>query len=287
MIAVAVWTLRLRLLENQQERNVFLLFGVLGVGLLWAALSVECFTYFNIRTDLPNYQFLATVSLTVFWTIIAITGAIISKIFQSKLFRILSVSLVLLTLLKVLSKELWTRPDYLTPFLNPYAFSFCLLALTLIFIGVYLIPALDEKDIIERNIYHVIAFGGVVFLWLVLSLECFKAVRLLQGAGSEAWKAQMSLSILWSVFAGVLIFIGFVWRSSVLRWMAILLFAVTLTKILFVDMAGVHEIYRFGAVFVLAIFLSLAAWAYQRFKPESIKPESVKPEFLKNTKIQK
>jgi uncharacterized membrane protein len=269
MIAVAVWTLRLRPLQNQRERISFLSFGISGAVLLWAALSIECFTYFDIRTDWSNHQFLAAVSLTVFWSLLAIIGAIIAGTFRSKPFRILSVGLALLTLLKVLPEELWTRPDSLTPFLNPYVFSLCLLAFVLIFIGVYLIPTLDKKDITERNIYRVIAFFGVVFLWQALSLECFKAVRLLQGAESEAWKAQMSLSILWSVFAGMLIFIGFVWRSSVLRWMAILLFAVTLTKILFVDMAGVHEIYRFGAVFVLAIFLSLAAWAYQRFKPES------------------
>jgi uncharacterized membrane protein len=78
----------------------------------------------------------------------------------------------------------------------------------------------------------------------------------------------MALSILWSLFAGVLIAIGFVWRSSTLRWMAILLFAATLTKILIVDMSGVNELYRFGAVAILATLLALAAWAYQRFKPE-------------------
>ncbi|MDR0704209.1 MAG: DUF2339 domain-containing protein [Planctomycetaceae bacterium] len=116
-------------------------------------------------------------------------------------------------------------------------------------------------------------FWGWRYRWNVSRrFDCFKERKAKRGkrsVESEAWKAQMSLSILWSVFAGVLIFIGFVWRSSVLHWMAILLFAVTLTKLLFVDMAGVHEIYRFGAVFVLAIFLSLAAWAYQRCKPES------------------
>jgi uncharacterized membrane protein len=269
MIVAAVWMLRLRLLENQQERNAFLVFGILGVILLWAVLSIECFSYFDIRTEILNHKFLATASITVFWTILAIIGAIISKFFNSKLFRILSIGLVLVTLLKVLPEEVWERPaDYVILFLNPYAFSFCLLSFALIFIGIYLISTLSEDDIIERNIYRVISFSGVIFLWLVLSLECFDVVQLLQGAEKEVWKAQMSLSILWSIFAGVLIFIGFVWRSSVLRWMAILLFAVTLTKILFIDMAGVHEIYRFGAVFALAIFLSLAAWAYQRFKPD-------------------
>ncbi|MDR2117384.1 MAG: DUF2339 domain-containing protein [Planctomycetaceae bacterium] len=268
MIIVAVWRIRLRPLKDQREQIGFLTFGVLGTVLLWLVSSVECFNYFNIRTDLPNYQFLATTSLTVFWTISAIIGAIIAGTFHSKLFRILTVGLILLTLLKVLPMEIWARPDYLTPFLNPFALPFCLLAVTTIFVCIYLISILEEKDITEQKVYQIIMFAGVVFLWLVLSLECFKVVRLLQGAENEAWKAQMSLSILWSVFAGVLIFIGFVWRSPVLRWMAILLFAVTLTKILIVDMAGVHEIYRFGAVFVLAIFLSLAAWAYQRFKPE-------------------
>jgi len=72
------------------------------------------------------------------------------------------------------------------------------------------------------------------------------------------------------VFAGVLIAIGFIWRSPTLRWMAILLFAATLMKILIVDMAGVNELYRFGAVFALAMLLALATWAYQRFKPEEL-----------------
>jgi hypothetical protein len=100
-----------------------------------------------------------------------------------------------------------------------------------------------------------------------MSAECFQSVRLLQGTDQEAWQAQLALSILWSLFAGILILIGFVWRVPVLRWMAILLFAATLSKILVIDMAGVDELYRFGAVFVLALFLAGAAWAYQRFRP--------------------
>jgi len=44
----------------------------------------------------------------------------------------------------------------------------------------------------------------------------------------------------------------------------------TLMKILIVDMSGVNEQYRFGAVFASATLLALATWAYQRFKPESL-----------------
>ncbi|MDR2761360.1 MAG: DUF2339 domain-containing protein [Planctomycetaceae bacterium] len=268
MIIVSAWKAKLRPLENLVERFCFVVVGILSIILLWASLSIECFMYFNIRVELPEYQFLARVSLTIFWAILSIVGAVIAGVFRSRVFRILSVGLIVVTLIKTLPMELWMRPSYLVPIFNPFAISFFLLAVSIIFICVYLNSTMEEKDIIERIIYSVISFCGVIFLWLVLSLECFLVVRLLQGESSEVWKAQMSLSILWSFFAGLLIFIGFVWRSSILRWMSILLFGVTLTKVLFVDMAGVHEIYRFGAVFVLAVFLSLAAWAYQRFKPE-------------------
>jgi Predicted membrane protein len=81
--------------------------------------------------------------------------------------------------------------------------------------------------------------------------------------------------MLWSIFAGVLVFIGIVWRSAALRWVAIILFAVTTFKVIVYDMADFDRLYRIGAFFVLALVMMLAAWAYQRFKPESrVLPDS-------------
>ena len=57
------------------------------------------------------------------------------------------------------------------------------------------------------------------------------------------------------------------WRSASLRWVAILLLAVTTFKVVVNDMADFDRIYRIGAFFVLALVMMLAAWAYQRFKP--------------------
>jgi uncharacterized membrane protein len=78
----------------------------------------------------------------------------------------------------------------------------------------------------------------------------------------------MAISMLWSVFAGVLVFIGIVWRSASLRWVGILLLAVTTFKVVINDMADFDRMYRIGAFFVLALVMMLAAWAYQRFKPD-------------------
>lgn len=270
MILAAVWATRLRPVERDEERKTFLALGLSAVVLIWVAASVECFQYFDIRTDWPEHRFLASASLTVFWTVLGVALAMIATGFRSTALRILAVGMLALTLLKTLPFDVFIRPAYLTPFWNPYAVPLVFLAFALIFVCIGLITKLDENNRAERITYRVLAFIGVVFLWSVLSLECFRSVRLLQGAESEAWKAQMALSILWSVFAGVLIFVGFVWRSPILRWMAILLLTATLTKVLIVDMAGVHELYRFGAIFVLACVLTLAAWAYQRFRPEKI-----------------
>ncbi len=267
MIAVSIWTNRTRPLENVRERTGFLAFGLCAVGLLWGSLSFECFDYFDLRTDWPNSRFLASTSLTVFWTALGVGVVFLAARARSPILRILAVGFLGIAFLKAVAFDLFQRPSYTTPFFNPYALPLVLLAAALIFAGVVLASLIKVEKPQERTAYRIIAFAGVVFLWLVLSLECFDAVRLLQSAEEEAWKAQMSLSILWSVFAGALICIGFVWRSAILRWMSILLFAATSTKVLIVDMAGVHELYRFGAIFVLAIFLTLAAWAYQRFKP--------------------
>jgi uncharacterized membrane protein len=174
-------------------------------------------------------------------------------------------ALLWVAVMGVLIGMLGDRPRIDVPFLNLYFVPTLFLAGTLLALGCLWLYRLPE-DSTERKIYRFLAFVVVIFLWLTMSVECYRAVRLIRS--DEAWQAQMALSILWSLFAGVLIAIGFIWRSATLRWMAILLFAATLTKIVIVDMSGVNPLYRFGAVFALALLLALAAAAYQRFRPE-------------------
>jgi hypothetical protein len=264
-LILAVWTNRLRTAVDEQERAAWKMVGIFGTITLLIYASVECYEYYNSIDPV----FFGTASLTVFWTVAATVFAGISLYFRSPLLRCFAVVILWFALLKALLVDLMQRPDYLMPFWNAYAVPMIAVAVMLTILGhlFYAFSAGDDKKA-ERGLYRFFIYGGVVFLWLVMSAECFQSVQLLQ-TDHEAWKAQMALSILWSVFAGVLILIGFLFRSPVLRWMAITLFAMTLLKILVADMAGMNELYRFGAVFGLAMVLSLAAWAYQRFKPEN------------------
>jgi uncharacterized membrane protein len=120
----------------------------------------------------------------------------------------------------------------------------------------------------ERLTGQVLAFAGLAMLFVSSSIECHTSVRANIGDEKAVWVAQMAISMLWSIFAGVLVFVGIVWRSAALRWVAIILFAVTTFKVVVYDMAEFDRIYRIGAFFVLAVIMMLAAWAYQRFKPE-------------------
>jgi uncharacterized membrane protein len=257
--------------DDTGERNVYHILALGGIVFLWFTMSVECFRSFGViesKHFAMQHKFLASASLTIFWTALAVILTIVAFCYSSKALRIIAMVLLGITAFKIFM-DLEVRPEFATPFMNLYFAPIFVFAAVLIAIAYLWTSRLDkEEDTIERQVYRFVAFGGVAFLWLTLSMECFRAVRLLAGAGDQAWQAQMALSILWSLFAGILIGIGFIWRSPTLRWMAIILFAATLLKILIVDMAGVNELYRFGAVFALATLLALATWAYQRFKPE-------------------
>jgi uncharacterized membrane protein len=208
---------------------------------------------------------LGATALTVFWTVAALILTTLALCFKSKTLRIISMSILWVAVINVLM-GLDYRPEFTVPFLNLYFAPTLFLTAVLLTLGCLWLYRLPE-DSTERKIYRFLAFVAVIFLWFTMSVECYRAVQLQRAAGVNLPVAQMALSILWSLFAGVLMAIGFIWRSATLRWMAILLFAVTLTKIWIVDMAGVNDLYRFGAMFVLALLLAAAGWAYQRFKP--------------------
>jgi uncharacterized membrane protein len=88
------------------------------------------------------------------------------------------------------------------------------------------------------------------------------------------WLGQVALSALWSVYALGVLAVGFRRRVAAVRWTALFLFAMTIGKVFLHDMAGLREIYRILAFFILAILLGLAGWAYQRIQVDRQTRES-------------
>ncbi|MFO7901893.1 MAG: DUF2339 domain-containing protein [Planctomycetota bacterium] len=108
---------------------------------------------------------------------------------------------------------------------------------------------LPRRHRMERILVHIAGAGVVALLWYLLSVECydyFKAWAHVPGMDRQEWlwRGQLALSILWAVYSLAVLSVGFWLRQPGLRWVAICLFAVTVAKVLLVDMSRLDEIYR-------------------------------------------
>lgn len=78
------------------------------------------------------------------------------------------------------------------------------------------------------------------------------------------WAGQLSLSLLWSAYAGLLIAAGFRVRLRALRSTGLMVFGITLVKVVSVDIPELRQFYRIVALLALGLVLLAAAWIYQR-----------------------
>lgn len=125
----------------------------------------------------------------------------------------------------------------------------------------------------EQTLAGAAEIGGILLLWLVLTVDVYGAfdVRAARdGSDAEHWRrlAQMSVSVVWAVFASVVLAAGFAVHRPRLRWTALGIFGVMVAKVFIVDMEGLNEFYRIVAFLVAAIVIGIAAGVYQRLRPE-------------------
>ncbi|MCL4553213.1 MAG: DUF2339 domain-containing protein [Candidatus Marsarchaeota archaeon] len=111
-----------------------------------------------------------------------------------------------------------------------------------------------------------IAACGIVPL-VALSLEtyvyCENTIRDFLKA---RWMAQMSLSVVWAIYAVIALCIGFWRRIRPLRLAALGLLGITAVKLLLIDMSQVQQIYRIVSFLVLGAMMIGASYLYHRLE---------------------
>ncbi len=134
--------------------------------------------------------------------------------------------------------------------------------------------------------------AGLALVWLIVSVETYDyfQVQIAQQeqlfqrhpvadpAAGRAWRelsdqryihlqraAQTALSVVWAVYGAAVLAAGFGLRSRQVRSAALIVFAVTLGKVVLVDMAHLPGFYRVATFLALAVLMAAAAWAYQRW----------------------
>ena len=210
--------------------------------------------------------------ITIAWAVegLAILWAALEL--RSARLRVHAFALFALAFFKFL---LWDTPyGHRAPFIpvfNRYFLSS--MAVIGCFLGaIYLLEkARERKLVVSLAPRFVIGLAAAFAFWVLISVETYTffnaralAERDQVNAEHQRWLGQMALSVVWAIYAGALAAVGFIRRAAPIRWVSLVLFALTVLKAMFVDIAELEQLYRIIVFFVLGILLLLVAWAYHR-----------------------
>jgi uncharacterized membrane protein len=158
-----------------------------------------------------------------------------------------------------------------TPVLNKYFLSSVFVTACLFAAAIVYEKLGERKQIAARVFQIVLVVVALITLWWIMTVEAqtYFAGRALrqetsEGHQHERWLGQMTLSVLWSVYAAVLAAVGFIRRRAAVRWASLSLFALTVVKVMLVDIAVLERLFRIIAFLVLGMILLLVTWAYNR-----------------------
>ena len=109
----------------------------------------------------------------------------------------------------------------------------------------------------ERTLFGVVEVAANVFGLAALTHEVWDW-------GTVTAVSQLSASVVWAIYATVLIAFG-VWRnSSLMRWQALVLFGIVIGKIFLVDLTALALGFRVAAFFIVGVLLLGVSFLYQR-----------------------
>jgi uncharacterized membrane protein len=78
------------------------------------------------------------------------------------------------------------------------------------------------------------------------------------------WRAQIGLSVIWTLYAAAALAWGFIQSRAAVRYAALALFGLTVIKVFAVDLSAVKTAYRILSFLVLGVVLLLVSLAYQK-----------------------
>jgi uncharacterized membrane protein len=157
------------------------------------------------------------------------------------------------------------------PLLNG-RFPVCAAAIAGFYIILYFIGRNRERlDVNERYAPEIIFIITQALSLILLSIEVhdffrFRAPYHYLGWGESHYAYQLSLSVLWALYASILTGVGIFRRLRGARIMGILLLGATILKVFLVDLSALQTFYRIISFIVLGLLLLAVSYGYNRFK---------------------
>jgi len=116
----------------------------------------------------------------------------------------------------------------------------------------------------EQLVQELLGIAGTVILTIALAIEITDSTGLLAAFSGNA--RQVLLSVVWSVESVILIVVGFLRKSSSLRTTGVVLFGISVMKILVIDLSNLEMIYRIVVTLIVGIIALGASFAYVKNK---------------------
>lgn len=246
--------------------------GLMNARWLFAALSLVCISL-AIPARLDN-QFL-TIAWAIEGVLLVWGGAKISSAWlRAAGLVFFAVTAVRLIVLHIPAGSLFLNQRFLA-----YAVAVACFALACYFVRGIAAKFGEE----ERLAFAALAVAVNVFALIALSLELwdyFSPTRSFYSGAAAGLRAtyggflaqQLSLSILWTIYATGLIVIGMARRVALLRWQALTLFGIVVAKVFLFDLSELSRFYRILSFLILGVLLLAVSFLYQRRSTRKEKP---------------
>jgi uncharacterized membrane protein len=108
--------------------------------------------------------------------------------------------------------------------------------------------------------------AALVIAQLVSVVLLTTEIRAFFDVPGGAFTREMTISVTWAAYATALIVVGLYRRYAPIRYFGIGLFAITILKVFFSDLAHLEQIYRVLSLIGLGLLLLLTSYLYQRMR---------------------
>ena len=128
----------------------------------------------------------------------------------------------------------------------------------------------------------VVVANVVTVLAITAEISAYFGLSGLGQPGGSGWSSaelsrQLTLSITWATYALALVAVGLRIAYRPIRFLGIALFAITIGKVFFIDLAELDRVSRMLSLIGLGVLLLVAAYLYQRLRDAPRAPEPSEP----------
>ncbi len=251
-------------------------------------LSLEAIGYFSAKISrsqgeewrqLDNTKHF---TLSILWSFYAAVVLIIGIRRKYPLLRLGALALLALAVAKVLVIDAfyYNAPWHVLIFNQTFgAFIPLIAALAL---GAWFYARADEREVAERTLaLTAIMIAANLLAIIALSLEAngyYSSAISRIGNDNEELRnlvlaKQLSLSVIWAVYGGAMLVVGFWRKNRLLRLMALVLLVLAIVKVFLWDLRSLDNVYRIIAFIVLGVILLVVSFLYQQLERRAAETE--------------